>query len=65
MNLGYGIYLDSCKICIIKIIIVDVTAVGVIKRVGLLLPPYEAWYSAPAHHVGHCVRCDLYWCKVW
>ena len=36
-----------------SIIIVDVTAVGVIIRVGLMLPPYEAWCSAPTHHVGH------------
>ena len=35
-------------------IIVDVTAVGMINRVGLLLQPYETWCSAPAHHVGHC-----------
>ena len=54
MNLGYGIYLDSCKICIIKIIIVDVTAVGVINSVGLILPPYEAWCSAPTDHTGRC-----------
>ena len=23
-------------------------------QVGLMLPPYEAWCSAPANHVGHC-----------
>ena len=37
-----------------SIIVVDVTAVGRINRVGLLLLPYEAWCSAPAHHVRHC-----------
>ena len=40
-----------------SLIIVDVTAVGVIIRVGLMLRFYEAWCSAPTHHVGHCEHC--------
>ena len=34
--------------------IVDVTAVGVINRVGLMLPSDEAWCSALTDHTGHC-----------
>ena len=37
-------------------IIVNVTAIGSIKRVGLMLAPYEAWCPAPTDQVGHC--CD-------
>ena len=35
------------KLQLPSIIIVDVTAVGVISRVGLLLPPYEACALLP------------------
>ena len=51
MNFRYGIISLHAKLQLPRI--VDVTAVGVINRVGLLLSHYEAWCSAPAHHVGH------------
>ena len=37
-----------------SIIIVDVTAVGKIIRVGLMLPPYAACSSASTDRMGHC-----------
>ena len=51
-NFRYGIYL--AKLQLFSIIIVDVTAVGVINRVGLMLWPYLAWCSAPTSPLGHC-----------
>ena len=56
------------KLQLPSLIFVDVMTVGVIDRVGLMLPPYEAWCSAPTHHVGHCGLsglCNFYslvWC---
>ena len=43
------------KLQLSSILIVDVTADSGIRRVGLMLPPYEVWCSAPEDHIGHCV----------
>ena len=43
------------KVQLSSCIIVIVTAIGAINRVGLMLPPYEAWCSAPKDQVGQCV----------
>ena len=49
------------KLQLPSINIVDVMAVGMINRVVLLLPPYEAWCSAVDHHVGHCDKSVTEW----
>ena len=52
--LDMAFFLLHAQLQLPSIVIADVTAVGMINRLGLMLPPYEAWCSAPTDDTRHC-----------